>query len=189
MSTKAWIGILLAGTAGIVIFLFVHLSGDPSRPVTVGAKSAAASCNKQQQGDCMPELGYVDTDGTTYTAESLRGKVVVVNFWATWCGPCKREIPDLSKTYAKLKDRGVVFLGVLTNDNASSADLLNFRSDYDMTYPIVRVTSDIMTAFDYPQALPTTYVFNRGGKRVYSHLGPLSEDAFGALLDQYVAEK
>jgi peroxiredoxin len=187
MSTKAWIGVLLAGTTGILIFLFVHLSGDPSHPVTVGTAKAGA-CNKQQ-GDCLPDIAYVDTDGKAYTSDDLTGKVVVVNFWATWCGPCNKEIPDLSKAYNRFKDKGVVFLGVLTNDGASASELLNFRSDHEMTYPIVRVNSDIMTSFNYPDALPTTFVFNRSGKRVYSHRGPLSEDAFSSLLAQYVAEK
>ena len=188
MSTKAWIGILLAGTAGLVIFLFVHLSGDPSHPVTVGTSNAAAACNKAS-GDCLPDVTYVDTDGKKWTPDQLAGKVVLVNFWATWCGPCQKEIPDLSAVYAKYQKKGVVFLGILTNDQASNSDLMNFRSDHEMTYPIVRVSSDILVAFDYPQALPTTFVFNRRGKKVYTHLGPLSEKALGDLLDQYVAEK
>jgi thiol-disulfide isomerase/thioredoxin len=187
MSTKAWIGILLAGTAGVVIFLFVHLSSDPSHPVQVGT-SPAEACNKAQ-GDCLPEVTYVDTDGKQYRPQDLLGKVVVVNFWATWCGPCKKELPDLAKVYEKNKGKGVVFLGVLTSDTADDPTLLNFRSDYEVTYPIVRASSDILASFDYPQGLPTTFVFNRKGKRVYSHVGPLSESAFGALLDQYVAEK
>jgi thiol-disulfide isomerase/thioredoxin len=186
-STKAWIGVLLAGTVGIVIFLFVHLSSDPSHPVEVGTAKASA-CNKAQD-ECLPDVSYVDTDGKKYTADQLAGKVVVINFWATWCGPCKREIPDLSKAYDKFKAKGVQFLGVLINDDASDGDLLNFRSDFNMSYPVVRGGPDVFTAFGRPSALPTTFVYDRGGKRVYQHLGPLTEDAFGSLLNQYVAEK
>jgi thiol-disulfide isomerase/thioredoxin len=184
MSTKALVGILLAGTAGIVIFLFVHLSSSGS--VSVGTPKAAA-CTKGQ-GECLPEVKYVDTQGTAYTAESLAGKVVVVNFWATWCHPCQKEIPEFSKAYDKYKSKGVVFLGVMT-DSPSNSELLNFQSDFEMTYPIVRANSDILVSYNYPQALPTTFVFNRAGKQVYSHVGPLDESSLGRLLDQYVAEK
>jgi thiol-disulfide isomerase/thioredoxin len=184
MSTKALVGILLAGTAGIVIFLFVHLSSGGT--VTVGTPKAAA-CTKGN-GECLPDVKYVDTQGHAYTPESLNGKVVVVNFWATWCHPCQKEIPEFSKAYDKYKAKGVVFLGVMT-DQPTNNELLNFQSDFEMTYPIVRASSDILVSFNYPQALPTTFVFNRAGKQVYSHVGPLDESALGRLLDQYVAEK
>jgi thiol-disulfide isomerase/thioredoxin len=183
MSTKALIGILLAGTTGILVYLFVHLSG--TEGVVIETPTAGA-CTKGS--DCLPEMKYVDVAGNTYTPESLKGKVVVVNFWATWCHPCQKEIPDLSKTYERYKAKGVVFLGIMT-DNPTNAELLNFQSDYEMTYPIVRATSDIMVSFNYPQALPTTFVFNRKGKQVYSHVGPLSEAALVAQLDQKVNEK
>jgi len=185
MSTKALVGILLAGTAGIVIFLFVHLSSGGGG-VEIGTPKAAA-CTKGQ-GECLPDVKYIDTQGVAYTPDSLAGKVVVVNFWATWCHPCQKEIPALSKTYDKYKAKGVVFLGVMT-DSPSNSDLLNFQSDFEMTYPVVRVSSDIMVSYNYPQALPTTFVFSRGGKQVYTHVGPLDESALGTVLDQYAAEK
>ncbi|MGE0402059.1 MAG: TlpA family protein disulfide reductase [Kofleriaceae bacterium] len=186
-STKALIGALLAGSVGVIIFLFVHLSGDPSKPVSIGTQKAAA-CTKGEK--CMPDVRFIDTNGTAYTYEQLRGKVVVVNFWATWCKPCQKEIPAFSKVYDRYKSRGVVFLGVLTGDQASSDELLNFASDNMMSYPIVRETSDIRMSFiDDMDNLPTTLIFDRGGKQVYGRAGGLSEARLSELLEPLVAQK
>jgi thiol-disulfide isomerase/thioredoxin len=127
------------------------------------SREAAAACAGD---DCLPDVKYIDTDGVAHTPETLRGKVVVINFWATWCGPCKKEIPDLSKLYVKYKEQGVVMLGVLANDNPSDSDLLNFRSDYVMEFPVVRQSSDILVSFNYPEKLPTTFIYDRSGHRV-----------------------
>jgi thiol-disulfide isomerase/thioredoxin len=188
MSTKALIGILLAGTAGILIFLFVHLSGD-SNKISIGSKDARA-CAKGGGEDCLPDVTYVDTHGVAHTRESLAGKVVVVNFWATWCGPCKKEIPDLSKLYLKYKAQGVVMLGVLANDNPSDTDLLNFQSDYEMEFPVVRHNTDVFASFDYPGALPTTFVFDRSGRRAGKpRVGAIRIEELDATLSQLVAQK
>lgn len=187
MSTKTLIGILLAGTAGVVIFLFVHLSSDGGK-IELGSTHASAACTHGQD-DCLPEVKYVDTTGKAYTADSLAGKVVVVNFWATWCHPCQKEIPDLSKLYDKYKDKGVVVLGVLT-DSPSDSELLNFQSDFAMSYPVVRGSSDILTSFHYPQALPTTFVFDRGGHQVgRPHVGGIRLDQMDEQLAELVAQK
>src|ERR1044071_2707706 len=107
-STRALIGVLLAGIAGMVIFLFVNISKDGK--IRPGPTKAHAGCTRGQR-DCLPEVNYVDTAGVAYNREALAGKVVLVNFWATWCQPCQKEIPDLSKAYDKYKAKGVVFLG------------------------------------------------------------------------------
>ena len=99
-----------------------------------GSSQAAAQkggCTGSEE-DCLPDVKFVDTTGKAYPFQQLKGKVVLVNFWATWCHPCQKEIPDLSKLYKKYKDQGVVMLGVLTSDNPSEGDLLNFQSDYEM---------------------------------------------------------
>ena len=184
-STKALIGVLLAGTVGMIIFLFVHMSKDGG--IRPGPTPAHAECTKGQR-DCLPDVSYVDTTGVAYSHDSLAGKVVLVNFWATWCHPCQMEIPDLSKAYDKYKSQGVVFLGVMT-DNPGSQDLLNFQSDHEMTYPTVRANSDLMVSYNYPDALPTTFVFDRGGKQVFSHVGPVRQRELEALLAQLVAQK
>jgi len=146
------------------------------------SKEASAAC---AGSECLPDVKYIDTTGAAYTPDSLKGKVVVINFWATWCGPCKKEIPDLSKLYKQYKEKGVIMLGVLTSDNPSETDLLNFQSDYDMEYPVVRQSSDILVSYDYPQALPTTFIFDRNGRRVGNpHVGALKRDEIDTLLAQ-----
>jgi len=182
MSTKALVGILIAGTVGVLIFLFVHPSSS-SNTISIGSQSAGACTNGDK--DCLPNVNYVDTTGKAYTPESLKGKVVVVNFWGTFCPPCKKEIPAFSRAYDKFKSKGVVFLGVLADsDNVDDSQLLNFASDFDMTYPIVRMSSDINVSFKYPNRLPTTFVFDRNGKQVLSQVGALSDSQLDALLDQ-----
>ena len=187
MSTKALIGVLLAGTAGMIIFLYVHLSTTDGK-IELGASHAQA-CSKAA-GDCLPDVSYTDTTGKTYTPASLKGKVVVVNFWATWCHPCQQEIPGLSRVYQKYKDKGVVFLGIMADQNPpSDAQLAQFESDYSLKYPVVRINSDILVSYNYPDALPTTFVYNKSGKQVWSQQGGIDEDTLSQLLDQYVAEK
>jgi len=189
MSTKALIGVLLAGTIGILVFLFVHLSGG-SNTITVGSKKASACVRSANgQDDCLPDVKYIDTQGKAYTAESLAGKVVVVNFWATWCHPCQNEIPDLSKIYDSYKAKGVVMLGLMA-DNPADNELLNFQSDYQMSYPVVRVNGDLNVAFNYPQSLPTTFVFDKTGHRVgRPRIGAISPSDLTAQLDELVAQR
>ena len=157
-----------------------------TRPVA----TARAGCHPSQgrgQRDCLPDVNYIDTTGAAYPRHALLGKVVLVNFWATWCQPCEKEIPDLSKAYQKYKARGVVFLGVLI-DNPDSQQLLNFQSDHDMSYPVVRASRDLLASFDNPDAYPTTYIYDRSGKQVYNHLGQVRESELDTLLATLVAQ-
>jgi len=182
-STKALIGVLLAGMAGLAIFLFVNISKDGK--IRPGPTVAQAECTRGQ--DCLPNVSYTDTAGVSYSHASLAGKVVVVNFWATWCHPCQAEIPALSKVYDKYKAKGIAFFGVMT-DSPGSQELLNFQSDHEMTYPVVRGNSDILSSYNYPSSIPTTFVYDRHGKQVFSQVGAVRESDFDALLGQLVAQ-
>jgi peroxiredoxin len=188
MKTRTLIAMFVAATVGLVVLAFVTLSSDPKRPaISIGTKPAAASCSGNQD-DCLPKLTYVDTSGNAYSAEMLKGKVVVVNFWATWCRPCQVEIPAFSKTYDRYKDQGVVFLGILT-DSPDDQTLLNFTNEYELTYPVVRTTPEIMEAFQYPNALPTTIIFDATGKRQFQRSGALHESILVNQLDAMLAQR
>ncbi len=149
------------------------------------SKQAEASCSSAR--DCLPALAFEDLEHNKHTAATLRDKVVVVNFWATWCGPCKKEIPAFNRVYTRYKDQGVVMLGMLQDNQVDDMGLLNFMSDHELTYPVVRANGDILAAFEYPNALPTTFIYDRQGKVHLVHKGPLEEAELSATLDKLLA--
>ncbi len=154
----------------------------------VGAcRSSEASCSTAHQ--CLPAVSYEDLTKVKYPPAALKGKVVVVNFWATWCGPCKKEIPAFNRVYNRYKDEGVVMLGVLHDNTVDDNGLLNFMSDNEFTYPVVKADADILSAYHYPGALPTTFIYDRHGHIVDEHKGPLSEQELAATLERILGRK
>ncbi|MCA1570416.1 MAG: TlpA family protein disulfide reductase [Chloroflexi bacterium] len=186
MSTKPIIGIALLLPALVVTF-FVLNASSPKDGVRIGSKPAEASCTKAAP-DCLPkDLTILDTMSEAYPPEALADKIIVINFWATWCKPCKKEIPAFNKVFVDYQSKGVLMFGILTEDIANP-DLLNFASDHEMTYPIVRLDDTIARTFGMPANIPTTYVYDRKGNRRIDHLGPLDGDELTGILDQLLAE-
>ena len=112
-----------------------------------------------------------DLDGRAVTPESLRGKVVLVNFWATWCPPCREEIPDLIKLQDKYRDTLVV-IGI-SQDSIAPQEVKAFATAHRMNYPIVMETEAIDNLFPGVSALPTSFFIDREGKLVKKHAGML----------------
>jgi cytochrome c biogenesis protein CcmG/thiol:disulfide interchange protein DsbE len=113
-----------------------------------------------------------DIGGTPVSLSSLRGKVVLVNFWATWCPPCREEIPDLVALQARYKDE-LQIVGI-SQDSGSAADVARFAREHGMNYPTVMSTPDIERLFPNVYALPTTFVIDREGRLAQKHVGLLN---------------
>jgi thiol-disulfide isomerase/thioredoxin len=124
----------------------------------------------------------VDTGGHSWSPAELAGKVVVVNVWATWCQPCQAEIPDLRAIHDRYKDRGVVLLGLL-NDSANDSKLEAFSRQFDVNYPIVRMDDELYKAFDFPDRLPTTFVYDKSGHLHFGESRALSESQLEKIID------
>lgn len=106
--------------------------------------------------------------------ESNKGKVVVLNLWATWCPPCRKEMPGFINLYKKYKDKGVEIIGVAFDENGATV-VPPFIKALGVNYPIYLDGGDIGSAYDL-KAYPTTLVYGRDGKVVNKHLGYLSEE-------------
>jgi thiol-disulfide isomerase/thioredoxin len=155
----------------------------------VAVFASASACKRSEAAcdsvhSCLPSVAYEDLTKTVYSPQSLHGKVVVVNFWATWCAPCKKEIPAFNRVYSAYQDKGVVFLGVLHDERVDDNGLLNFMSDNEFTYPVVKANGKILDAYEYPNALPTTFIYDKHGKIITEHKGPMSEEQLMAHLDR-----
>jgi len=119
----------------------------------------------------MPDLTMTTLDGKTITSKELAGKVVIVNFWATWCIPCRTEIPDLVKLQTQYKDH-MVIIGVLSDDEPGP-NVSRFAADYKINYPIVPETKELLAAFTGIYALPTTFMVGPDGRIMQKHVGQI----------------
>ncbi len=119
-----------------------------------------------------PPLNARDLDGRDISLASLRGKVVLVNFWATWCGPCRAEIPDLIKLQDKYRDR-LQIIGI-SQDEIPPDLVKRFVTEHRMNYPVIMSTPEIEKLFPGVNALPTSFIVDRESRIVQKHVGMLT---------------
>jgi len=120
------------------------------------------------------DLTLKDMHGADVNLADYKGKVVILNFWATWCGPCQTEIPELVKTHAEYKDQGVVVLGVSIDDSPET--LREYGADKEMNYPSLLMTDALEEAYGPIIGVPITFFIGRDGLIATKHLGPVTKE-------------
>lgn len=134
-----------------------------------------------------PDYRVETLDGAPITSASLRGKVVLVNFWATWCVPCRVEMPLLERMYARHRDNGFVLVG-LSVDRGGTDGVRRFVQERGISYPVAVVGSDVERAFGGIRGYPTSFLVDRDGVVRNAVIGPLApatlELALQRLLDE-----
>jgi thiol-disulfide isomerase/thioredoxin len=137
----------------------------------------------------IPNFAW-DENGKTVSISESKGKVLFINFWATWCGPCKKEMPELSQINTELKDKNFKMLGIniFQRGNLTIEDILK---QIPVSYPIVDANDQLVKAFEKTtgapiEGVPTTYIVDKNGKIVETLVGSRDKETFMSLIKKYL---
>jgi peroxiredoxin len=146
--------------------------------VTKGGDSAPAQ--DTLRGKMAPGFSLLDTAGKKVSLSDYKGRPVVVNFWATWCGPCKLEMPWFEEFHTKYKSQGLEVLGISEDDGAPKDDIIKSAQKVGVTYPILLTDGKVSKAYGGVDYLPETFYIDKTGNVVVETAGAPSKDEMEA---------
>lgn len=153
---------------------------------TTPAPAPAAIQPAPLVGHPAPEFTLTATDGSQVALSDLRGKVVLINFWATWCPPCRAEMPAIQQAYDRFRDQGFLVLAV--NQQEDVASVVRFMSEQRLTFPAL-LDSNARVSADYQaRALPSSFFVDRRGIIRVVYRGPMSRGMIEGAIEQLIAE-
>jgi len=181
-----WIAAIAAASALalLIVPLILHserLASDVASAATPA--SATTSEPRKAEGTAAKlDLTFKDMNGADVKLADYKGKVILLNVWATWCGPCEQEIPELIETYSKYKDKGVVVLGISLDDPPET--LRAYAPKKQMNYPILLWQDAFDDAYGPIVGVPITFFISRDGTISKRHFGPVTKDGIEQEIKQ-----
>lgn len=152
----------------------VTSSSTDTQPKTT-TQAATATTTGADVGAMMPEYGAMNLDGSKFELASHKGKVVLLNVWATWCGPCRFEIPELKKIHDANSAKGFEVVGVSV-DESDVDSVKQFVSEQKMQYPVALDPQGKIAVILNTSVLPTTVLVGRDGRILWKKYGPILEN-------------
>ncbi|MCF6404211.1 TlpA family protein disulfide reductase [Chitinophaga filiformis] len=182
-------------TTGIMVLFLVLVLVNPSVKagvmqglMKVGLFQPAMPEEVNTESEIAADMSFTDGEGKTFTLSSLRGKVVFLNFWATWCPPCRAEMPSINALYEQFKDnKNVIFLTVDTDGNYKKAN--SFLKKHQYSLPLYVADSQIPGDL-LGRSIPTTVIINKKGQIAYRHEGAADygNEKFMRYFQQYISK-
>ena len=156
--------LVLVGIGGVVALLAYGLTTDPRAiPSTLTGKPA-------------PDFSLTLFDGRSVRLSDYRGKVVFLNFWASWCPPCRAEIPDFVDLYKKYHAKGLEIIGLSVDQSAEP--VVDFVKEFAVNYPIVMAAPDVIKAYGDIKGIPTSFILDAKGNILARYVGFRPRDVF-----------
>ncbi|MGA8432998.1 MAG: TlpA disulfide reductase family protein [Candidatus Sulfotelmatobacter sp.] len=162
--------------ASLVRYEHVQASLDAPQLAAATAKLEADDAKRQQA-----DFTLTDLHGQAWSLKSLQGKVVLVNFWATWCPPCRKEMPDLESLYLRFKDQGFVVLSI---SDEEAAKVNPFITERKITYPVLLDPGRKVNELFQVEGIPKSFVYDRSGKLVAQSIDMRTQHQFLEMLGQ-----
>ncbi len=139
--------------------------------VACGQSAELAGDNRPNLSEkTAPDFALTDLSGKMVRLSDFKGKIVLLDFWATWCGPCRREIPDLIRLQKEYADKGFTILGISV-DGEGAAVVKPFARQFGINYPVVIASSRVTAAYGGIQAVPTAFLIDREGRILKTFVG------------------
>jgi cytochrome c biogenesis protein CcmG/thiol:disulfide interchange protein DsbE len=135
------------------------------------------SYNTIQEEKKAPGFTLVSTEGKNINLNDYKGKVVILDFWATWCGPCRRGVPDLVSIQNNY-EKDVVVIGISLDDERTKKDIKPFMKEYGINYPVVYGTSEVVSNYGNIRAIPTSFIIDQNGNVVDKYVGLVSKEIY-----------
>jgi thiol-disulfide isomerase/thioredoxin len=155
----------------LLIFTAAVYGCNDSTPKSEITKNNLLVTAKSDMGNnAAPEFTLYTLDGEEVKLSDYLGKVVILDFWATWCAPCRKAIPDLISIQNKYKD-DLVVIGISLDQPATQDQLVPFIENYGINYPIVLGNIEVSAAYGNIQAIPTSFIIDQEGNIINKHIG------------------
>jgi peroxiredoxin len=176
-----------AGKPGQPDFLYVelaslvryeHMQATSENPQFAEAMAKLEADDAKRQS---ADFTLTDLQGKAWHLQELRGKVVLVNFWATWCPPCRKEMPDLDALYGKFKDQGFVVLAI---SDEEAAKVSPYLAEHKVSYPVLLDSGRKVNDLFIVEGIPRSFVYDRSGKMVAQSIDMRTRSQFLAMLAQ-----
>jgi peroxiredoxin len=149
--------------------------------IAISCSSPESPSTKPQASKPAQDFALKDITGKEVKLSSLKGKAVMVNFWATWCHPCREEIPDLQKSYEENKDKGFIILGVNIKENKSKVS--KFVEDYKITYPVLLDIDGSVSNEYHVFGVPMSFFIDKNGIIKDSFVGMMTKEDISKRLE------